>query len=345
MAANVSLKGDQTIQGSASVGLGGAGGSGGVAGNVTVTPDTTGNSLTISTLGHLSKGFVAQSIGGGGGTGGSASSTSYNKSKSKYTFGASANASGEGGTGGNSGVVTVGETSLTPLNLTITTKGDSAEGFLAQSVGGGGGTGGGASTNNQGGSVNATFAMGARGGAGGNAGAVIVNTLAGIKTFGANAMGFVAQSIGGGGGSGGSTVSQSESSAPDSKNSKSSTFQFGCCCPTGGSGGAGGDAGSVTVSFGGAVRTAGHASDGIYVQSVGGGGGIGGSTISSASSSGGSNSQFGCPSAWEGTEEPAAMVGMWTSPHLPQLKSSQPAIPPQVSPCKAWVGGVEMPAK
>ena len=107
-------------------GDGGKGGSGGVSANVTVNPDTTGKILTISTRGHLSKGFVAQSIGGGGGTGGGASSTSYNKSKSKYSFGAAANASGEGGTGGNSGIVTVGSSASKPLMLTITKKGDRA---------------------------------------------------------------------------------------------------------------------------------------------------------------------------------------------------------------------------
>ena len=85
MSANASLKGDKTIQGSANVNLGGSGGTGGVSGNVTVNPDSTGKNLVISTRGDLSKGFVAQSIGGGGGTGGSASSTSYNKSKSKYS--------------------------------------------------------------------------------------------------------------------------------------------------------------------------------------------------------------------------------------------------------------------
>ena len=73
------------------------------------------------------------------------------------------------------------------------------------------------------------------------------------QTFGADALGLAAQSIGGGGGSGGISTG---------------------LVALGGSGNSSGNGGIVTVINDGQITTTGHSSDSIFAQSLGGGGGI-----------------------------------------------------------------------
>ncbi|WP_353151899.1 autotransporter outer membrane beta-barrel domain-containing protein [Pollutimonas bauzanensis] len=215
-------------------------------GQVSVT-----NSGQIATQGVAAAGIVAQSIGGGGGTGGSAMGIA-----------------GVGGTGSGGG-------SGSTVNLhglgTVKTSGDYGVGVLAQSVGGGGGNGGDALNFSAGVSVG----IGGSAEGGGNGGPVCISNSGGcggaaasaaesITTLGDQAIGILAQSIGGGGGNGGSDTSFSVVSLV--------SLQMG------GTGGGGGSASSVDVKHTGlSVTTGGVYSSGIVAQSIGGGGGNGGS--------------------------------------------------------------------
>ncbi|WKL40349.1 hypothetical protein Q1M64_10905 (plasmid) [Sinorhizobium meliloti] len=96
--------------------------------------------------------------------------------------------------------------------LTLTTQGSHAAGIVAQSVGGGGGTGGTASSYSAGIGFTASVAVGGTGGNGGAGGEVSVSlTDSAIRTGQGggdvtDAIGVLAQSIGGGGGNGGSSI-------------------------------------------------------------------------------------------------------------------------------------------
>ena len=295
-----------SLMGSVNVGFGGKGGTGGIAGNVEVLSDPNGNPLKINTHGNLAIGFVAQSVGGGGGYGGSTSNTSVNTVASTISFGAAAQKGGEGGTAGNSGNVTIGQVS-DPLEVYISTFGDSATGFLAQAVGGGGGAGGASENNNNGGAMNLGFSMGAKGGAGGDSKSVTVNAKGTISTSGNNATGLIAQSVGGGGGTGGSAISSTSASAPSANQFdysgsrspmgtlkggteswvKQKNMALGAGVSDAGEGGGGGNSGDVNVDFSGTITTSGNSSDGIFIQSIGGGGGVAGISNSESSTSGG----------------------------------------------------------
>ena len=163
------------------------------------------NNGIIITTGESADGMLVQSIGGGGGNGGGGDGKSSTSGGDNSTsLSASITMGGTAGGGGDG-------QSVTATNLgSIITLGDSAFGVAAQSIGGGGGRGGGAAGSASG-DFTGTATVGGSGGNGGNANGadavnaestVTVNNKAGatIVTFGADANGIIAQSIGGGGG-------------------------------------------------------------------------------------------------------------------------------------------------
>ena len=188
--------------------MGGSGGGAGSGGAVSVTNN---NGLVVTTGGDAD-GVLAQSIGGSGGAGGG----SDGSGKSNPIAGAADSDSvslttnltlgGSGGYGGSGGSVNVGNAGG------VLTLGDGASGITAHSVGGGGGRAGGAAGNAGSATFSATVNVGGSGGSGGSGGAVTVGNSGAILTFGNDATGIVAQSIGGGGGVGGKAGSSLTSS-------------------------------------------------------------------------------------------------------------------------------------
>ncbi len=245
---------------SVALGVGGNGGPGNRADVVTV--QTKGD---LTTSGGSSDGILAQSIGGGGGNGGFSVAASV-------SMGASVSLSigGSGASGGDASTVNVSSLS------DITTQGGSSYGILAQSLGGGGGNGG-FSVAGSGGVTAVSIGIGGNGGAGGISGIVDVTGVGDVATYGNNAGGIAAQSIGGGGGNGGFTATGSLGLASAGVS-------------VGGSGSTGGHAGVVTIDNSGTVYTAGDNAIGILAQSLGGGGGNGGFAASASISVGGSAS-------------------------------------------------------
>lgn len=265
--------------------VGGSGGAAGKGADVIVQNNAFANSTSmITTAQDLSYGILAQSVGGGGGNGGFAISGSLSTGG-----GAEANATGgQGSGGGDAGRVTVtsGGSIITGTPVVVagfvtgSTGGQGSIGILAQSIGGGGGSGGFAGGLALGiGGDAATNTTGGNGAVGGNGGIVTVNTLAGasITTFGDNATGILAQSVGGGGGNGGFSIG----AAFNNSDGKSATNTIG------GQAGAGGFALGVTVNNQAVIRTFGLGADGIIAQSIGGGGGNGGFAVSGSVSLGG----------------------------------------------------------
>ncbi len=242
--------------------IGGRGGFGGNGERANVFNDG-----YVSTWGHYAAGISAQSIGGGGGTGGSATSSGAFAS---FAMG------GSGGFGGNGSQVNVTNTSGFTGSANINTRGDYADGILAQSIGGGGGNGGGAMSSAFGAGFSAAFAIGANGGVGGGAGSVNVAYRGDIRTEGNWANAVRAQSLGGGGGSGGYAISGSAAT--------SGALSF----ALGGSGEAGGQAQNVSVTTYNSLLTYGDRSSAILAQSIGGGGGNGGFAFAGAMSGVGS---------------------------------------------------------
>ncbi len=266
--------------------VGGTGGAGGAAGDVHVT-----RVGATQTIGDKSYGIVAQSIGGGGGNGGLSVAGSIGTKDAKQI---SASVGGFGGPGSGAGAVTVNNTGaittgsittqqeqlaqvgtvLVPVSVVT---GNGSDGILAQSIGGGGGNGGFAFSGSIGPtgentSVNIGLTLGGFGGSGGFAGNVGVTNVGLITTFGAQANGIDAQSIGGGGGNGGSALTgQIAAGDPTSGGSAVNV-----AVSVGGSGGNGNVAGTVFVEQTGGISTSGPGSAGILAQSIGGGGGSGG---------------------------------------------------------------------
>lgn len=251
------------------VAIGGAAGSGGTAGDVTVDAGSTKILQDISVTGDGSRGIVAQSIGGGGGTGGTSITGSFTTSSDTKQL--SVSVGGVGGSGATSGTVTVNQSGAISTGATQTgaTPGlDGEHGILAQSIAGGGGSGGLAITSGTNrGSKNLNVSVGGGGGAGALASAVNVNTSGSITTHAANSHAVMAQSIGGGGGTGGATTTFEISS--DEAKSINVTV--------GGGGGTGNAGGSVSVKNSSVIAASGTGSQGIQAQSIGGGGGNGGS--------------------------------------------------------------------
>ena len=238
--------------------IGGSGGGGGDAGNVSVF-----NEGALYTHGDEAYGIFAQSIGGGGGSGGGAVSLS------PVAVGVSIG--GSGGGGGDAKAVEV----YSSDGSSITTEGDRSYGIFAQSVGGGGGDGGFAITAVAGAGV--SVAVGGNAAKGGDAGTVDITMDGSITTYGEEAYGIFAQSVGGGGGAGGFAIAGSYGGGGLNVN-----------LGLGGDGGGGGIGDAVNVDVGGTITTFGQRAYGILAQSVGGSGGDGGFAIA-GSIGGGTN--------------------------------------------------------
>ncbi len=243
------------------------GGSGGGAGGADMVSLVNNGNLT--TFGNSSDGIIAQSVGGGGGAGGLSVAGDIGKSADLgLSFG------GSGGTGGSAGAVTLTNSGI------IMTHGADSRGIFAQSLGGGGGAGGmsvAAGIGAGGTTLNAALAFGGSATTGGVASAVFVVNTGMIETFGTNADGILAQSIGGGGGAGGLAVA---GTLPLGTNSAQVSVALG------GNGGEGNTSGSATVVNTQQIVTHGNDSMGIFAQSVGGGGGDGGMSFAGALSRG-----------------------------------------------------------
>ena len=226
------------------------GGSGGVTGDGGVV-SVTQQGARITTSGEASAAIYAQSVGGGGGRGGVGvlSDTTF-----PIAFG------GPGGSTGNGGKVTV-----TATQATITTNGGNrAYGIFAQSVGGGGGEAGGVGL----GIVDTPLGQpppytigtvpptGSGGGTGSGADVSVTLSDATITTKGSNAIGILAQSVGGGGGISGQ--SSAACTAPPC------TYNVGTTSGTG-------DAGHVGVALtNSSITTSGQYAHGIFAQSAAG---------------------------------------------------------------------------
>ncbi len=220
-------------------GSGGNGGGSGPGGSVTL--NVAGN---LDTQGAELIGIMAQSLAGRGGSGGT-TSNNY------VSFNAS------GGSAGNGGLVDVAN------NAGVVTTGNQSVAIVAQSIGGGGGHGGQ--------NFGIFYSKGGSGSIGGAGGTVNVTNNGHVSTYGNDAHGIQAQSIGGTGGDGGAGAS--------------------LMVALGGNGSATSPGGTVTVtntatietglnpsSKQGADQTCGTGcSHGIMAQSIGGGGGNGGS--------------------------------------------------------------------
>lgn len=247
-----------------SIGLGGKGGDGGDGG--AVVANVTGD---IETSGNMSRGLLAQSLGGGGGNGGFSISAAL--SVGGTASGAIAvGIGGSGGSGGNGSKVT------SAFIGNIWTSGDDATDMMVQSIGGGGGNGGYNISPALSGAGTASGAIavgiGGSGGGGGDGAAVIANVTGNLYTQGLRSNGLLAQSVGGGGGNGGFDVSAA--------GTFSGTAAAGVSVGLGGSGGDGGKGGNVTSTVTGNIWTEGDDSVGAITQSIGGGGGNGGFNIS-----------------------------------------------------------------
>ncbi|MVW72385.1 autotransporter outer membrane beta-barrel domain-containing protein [Bordetella sp. 15P40C-2] len=234
--------------------VGGAGGQQTAEGQAMLGGDPQANSpgahgwdVQVSNLGDVTvegkaaKGMLVQSIGGGGGNGGSVAGL--------VAIGGDGKSSGDGASVNvyNSG--------------TITTHGELGYGIHAQSIGGGGGAG--ASSLAVG--IGATIGVGGKGGVAGNGGRInlALDKSSAIITKGDDAMGVVAQSIGGGGGDAGTATTLGLHLYLQS---------------LGGDGAAAGNAGTVSLDTDGVIDTQGKGAVGLLAQSVGGGGGIGGNS-------------------------------------------------------------------
>ena len=219
--------------------VGGSGGASGDGGALSVS-----NQGSITTLGLMSHGIFAQSVGGGGGEG------------LNYAQGGDASVGllgvvslgGSGGATGDGGTVTVDNAG------SIVTAGDGAYGIFAQSVGGGGGSAGDVSRGLGELDLGLGLGIGGDGTNGGDGGNVTVSNLGDITTEGAGAIGIFAQSVGGGGGVAGGA----------------GNFDSPILRSFAGSVGGFGSGGDVTVSQVGTIRTSGEAAHGVLAQSAGG---------------------------------------------------------------------------
>ncbi|WP_269537667.1 autotransporter outer membrane beta-barrel domain-containing protein [Cerasicoccus fimbriatus] len=214
------------------------GSAGGNGGSVSFT-----NSGHISTDGDVAPTVTLESIGGDGGDGSGGSSNDY------------------GGIGGNGGDITFTNEG------SISTTGDHSFGVVLQSVGGTGGSGG-----------DGIF-HGGDGGQSAKAGTVTITgsttgITGSISTQGDNAIGIIAQSIGGGNASGALQVANN--AAQDSGSGASGGSPSGWFFSQGGDGGTGGDGSKVSIQNNNAITTGGSNAPAILAQSLGGGGGQGG---------------------------------------------------------------------
>jgi uncharacterized protein YhjY with autotransporter beta-barrel domain len=273
--------GDDTVakSGVVNIGVGGNGGTGGSAGSVQIS-----NSGTIATVGSMSDGILAQGIGGGGGKGGGAISSSLQTTSgdgtdedgNKITLDSAVGVGGKGGIGGDGGNVAVTNSG------SIITNGGLAAGIVAQSIGGGGGMGGVSGAKSQTGSssntvLSASIAVGGQGGANGNGTWVTVTNTGSIQTASHDAIGIIAQSIGGGGGIVKTLSTDKADNAGGGASATGGDYSINVSL-----GGGSSDPKHVTSGIGGTVKvendgsivTAGRNAYGILAQAIGGGGGI-----------------------------------------------------------------------
>ncbi|MDO5603976.1 MAG: hypothetical protein Q4G25_02330, partial [Paracoccus sp. (in: a-proteobacteria)] len=253
--------------------IGGTGGQGGKGGDVTINlePRAGGLPAEISTTGARSHAIFAQSVGGGGGNGGHAQTFAAGIGGTVTTT-----IGGTGGVGGAGGTVVMN--AATGTNQLIATKGENATAIVLQSIGGGGGNGGNARSFSASvvAGINVGTTIGGTGGAGGHGGTVRIGTetTAGFRgaivTEGANSIGLLAQSLGGGGGTGGDATSVGANVSLASLTINTTR---------GGKGSTGGDGGVVTANLAGHVETSGLNASGVVIQSIGGGGGNGGDVL------------------------------------------------------------------
>lgn len=208
----------------------------------------------VSVKGQFGAGLIAQSLGGLGGIGRS----------DNRIFSAVA---GSGGKGGRPGSVSI---NLNHPNSYTSVIGDFSIGILGQSIGANGGHGGSAQSKG----LFVDVAIGGNGGDGGDGGAVTLSSTASkkLRTSGQHGHGIMLQSIGGSGGVGGSAKS------------KSVGIVFDSAFAIGGSGGKAGNGGTITTQGAAQadIRTIGHDSGAIILQSIGGGGGHGGTASAQA---------------------------------------------------------------
>src|SRR5262249_57014052 len=120
--------------------------------------------------------------------------------------------------------------------------------------------------------INVGLTLGGFGGSGGTPGNANVTNTGLITTYGANANGIEAQSIGGGGGNGGGAVTGLLSAGDPQSGGRAVNVAV----SVGGFGGDGNVGKEVHVEQTGGIVTFGPGSNGILAQSIGGGGGVGG---------------------------------------------------------------------
>lgn len=301
-----------SVGGSLQAALGGSGGSGNTGGTASIVMQ--GSSITTS--GDSANAILVQSVGGGGGAGGVGSATGRSIN-TDANVSISLALGGSGNSGGNGGTASL---TIDPSS-SVTTHGDGARAALVQSIGGGGGASQGgqvglevsATEEDSTTDVRGSVSVGRGGGGGGNGGPINLNSDGNITTYGADADGLLAQSIGGSGGLGGAVGGNSGTpSTLPWVNDSGTTYQFNVA--VGGTGGAGGSGGTIGSSsapaiLGASTQTYGDYADAAVVQSIGGGGGVGGaSTVSSSVSmsnvtlavggSGGNGGSGGAITAW-----------------------------------------------
>ncbi|MBB3228204.1 hypothetical protein FHW69_002839 [Luteibacter sp. Sphag1AF] len=272
--------GDLNVSLTVGGGFAGKGGSGDTGGDVYVNNAGTG---AIQTLGPMSDGIFALSVGGGGGDGGTVAA-SNNTSTTPSKLNVTVAVGGRGGSAGDGGNVSVLN------NGSVTTAGSGSLGIFAGSFGGGGGTGGVTATSVLNGSntlQTVNVELGGDAGATGNGQDVTVLSIPAVNqaaptqvsTTGSYAAGIGAMSVGGGGGLvtlNGTVTDPTTGGAVSTGGLQMSGFQLAGkdqAVVCGGQALAScGDGGSVTVTAQN-VQTMGQDSPGIVAQSIGGGGG------------------------------------------------------------------------
>jgi hypothetical protein len=254
----------------ATLNIGGAGGDGNVGGRVAVYNDG-----LIDTSGEGAHGVLAQSIGGGGGNGGMVLSIGqdYGKESQSPSF----SVGGIGGDGGDGGAVVVENTG------SIVTRGDNADGIVAQSIGGGGGNAGVAIAAARdvkvialAGVADAILGMVGTG-TGGHGGEVTVVHSGDITVLGDGSQAILAQSINGGGGELSLELSQiyGRKGLPlRGDNGPLPAEDPRVAARAGAEGATDMNAGSVHVISTGEIAVGGSDAAGSFNQSIGGGGGV-----------------------------------------------------------------------
>jgi hypothetical protein len=265
--------------------IGGFGGTANNGGEVTVE-----NTAAITTRGAISRGIVAQSIGGGGGSGGAGikgsgnelldATTALNKVSRMRDW--TVMVGGDGGANGDAKAVDVTNSGR------IETSGLASTAIFVQSVGGGGGEAQNfAEGTGQGGRAKIGFkakvGIGGAAGAAGNGDIVTVTNGGELITHGDDAIGIFAQSIGGGGGVSGNVdrglangLGELPGGGEVPGDDDVPKLNVGIGFAFGRDGGGGGNGGNVTVTNTADITTDGAGAYGIFAQSVAGGGGYAG---------------------------------------------------------------------